>query len=88
MNAESALLGTPTISAYPGVTTIVEDFLIKKGLIFRLHDLDKIIPQSDVLLNDDILKKKITSDASHILNEMEDPIEKIVSVSDTYLKNK
>ena len=37
---------------------------------------------------DDILKKKITSDASHILNEMEDPIEKIVSVSDTYLKNK
>ena len=88
MNAESALLGTPTISAYPGVTTIVEDFLIKKGLILRLHDLDKIIPQSDVLLNDDILKKKITSDASHILNEMEDPIEKIVSVSDTYLKNK
>ena len=88
MNAESALLGVPTISAYPGKTTIIENFLINKGLIIRLLDSGEIISQSNTLINNDMFRKKIMNKASNLLNEMEDPIEKIVSVCDNYLKNK
>ncbi|MFQ1020667.1 DUF354 domain-containing protein [Tardisphaera saccharovorans] len=36
MNAEAALLGTPTYSLYPGEPTDVESYLIRRGLVKRM----------------------------------------------------
>lgn len=41
MTAESALMGVPTIS-YNAVPNIIENFLVKKRLIKRISDADKI----------------------------------------------
>jgi len=75
MNAEAMLMGVPTASLYPS-STIVEEFLMKKGLV-KIRD-------------EKILRQWLRSNASTDFNEekrllflkrirkMEDPAEKIV----------
>lgn len=51
MNRESALLGTPVISCYPGKQLSVDTYYINKGLMKRSKNLDEIIEMSKELLN-------------------------------------
>jgi predicted glycosyltransferase len=75
MTAESALLGIPTIS-YNAVPNIIENHLVKKRIVKRETNPDKITNY--------INKKFTTSKKEHkkrvkkIVSEMEDPIKKLV----------
>ena len=77
MNAESALLGIPTIY-YNAIPNIIENYLVKKNIIKRENSPVKICNQ--------IKKIFTTSNREHqkrvkkIVAEMEDPIQKLMKV--------
>ena len=77
MTAESALMGVPTIS-YNAVPNIVENFLVKKYLIKRETNPNKVsnhINKFFELKNNQSQKR-----AKKIVREMEDPIEKLIKI--------
>ena len=77
MTAESALMGIPTIS-YNAVPNIVEEFLVKKNLVKRETNPNKVsthIKKIVKLKNDQNQKR-----AKKIVKEMEDPIEKLIKI--------
>ena len=43
MNREAAILQTPVISCYPGDTLSVDEYYIKKGLMYRSQNPDEVI---------------------------------------------
>lgn len=77
MTAESALMGVPTIS-YNAVPNIVEKFLVKKYLVKRETNPSKISNHIKKIfeLNDNQSQKR----AEKIVNQMEDPIEKLIQI--------
>lgn len=83
MTAESALLGKPTISIAP-VKFFIDDYLNKIGLVSQAFDilcLDKTI---HLFLNDKKKCDKLEKKAKSILNNMENPIDKIMEYLKTY----
>ena len=77
MTAESALMGVPTIS-YNAVPNIVENFLVKKYLVKRETNPNKVsnhINKFFELKNNQSQKR-----AKKIVREMEDPIEKLIKI--------
>ena len=77
MTAESALMGVPTIS-YNAVPNIVENFLVKKHLVKRETNPNKIsnhIKKSFELNNNQEQKR-----VKKIVKQMEDPIEKLIKI--------
>jgi predicted glycosyltransferase len=76
MTREAALLGTPSISYYPGEQLGVDEFLVESGLLYHSTKIDEI-----TTLLDDILgkKQKLREKAGMIINKMEDPFEKVES---------
>ena len=78
MTAESALLGIPTISIAP-VHFYIEDYLKKIGLIKRASTVSQLISIVNIFLNNEENCKAVEEKARKILNEMEDPVEKLVS---------
>lgn len=78
MTAESALLGIPTISIAP-VHFYVDEYLKKIGLIKRAFTTSDLISLTNTFLNDEGYCSLLEDNAKKILNEMEDPIEKLVS---------
>jgi len=78
MTAESALLGIPTISIAP-VHFYIEDYLKKIGLIKRASTVSQLISIVNMFLNNEDNCKAVEEKARKILNEMEDPVEKLVS---------
>ncbi|MCS7116091.1 MAG: DUF354 domain-containing protein [Nitrososphaerota archaeon] len=80
MNAESALLGIPTISAYPGITHYVEKYLIKNRLVIKPQSIEGVVQNLERLLKDEEYRLNLKRRAERILKRMEDPISKIVSI--------
>jgi predicted glycosyltransferase len=78
MTAESALLGIPTISIAP-VHFYIDDYLKKIGLIKRASTVSQLISIVNMFLNNEENCKAVEEKARKILNEMEDPVEKLVS---------
>ncbi|MDC3291937.1 DUF354 domain-containing protein, partial [Nitrosopumilus sp.] len=77
MTAESALMGVPTIS-YNAVPNIVEKFLVKKNLVKRETNPNKISNHIKKIFE---RKNNTTQErAKRIVKEMEDPIEKLVKI--------
>ena len=77
MTAESALMGIPTIS-YNAVPNIVEKFLVKKNLVKRETNPNKISNHIKKIFE---RKNNTTQErAKKIVKEMEDPIEKLVKI--------
>ena len=77
MTAESALMGVPTIS-YNAVPNIIENFLVKKQLVKRETNPKKVSREIAKIFES---KKQLNQQKSKkILNEMEDPIEKLIRV--------
>jgi hypothetical protein len=75
MTAESALMGIPTIS-YNAVPNIVEKFLVKKHLVKRETNADRI---SDYIRETFESTNKINQNrAKKIVRQMEDPIQKLM----------
>ena len=75
MTAEAALRGIPTIS-YNAVPNIVEDYLVKKYLIKREENPQKIVPLIEKLLKSN--KNKYKKNAKTELSRMEDPYFKLI----------
>lgn len=75
MTAEAALRGIPTIS-YNAVPNIVEDYLVKKYLIKREENPQKIVPLIEKLLKSN--KNKFKKNAKTELSRMEDPYFKLI----------
>ncbi|MDQ4074043.1 MAG: DUF354 domain-containing protein [Thermoproteota archaeon] len=78
MTAESALLGIPTISIAP-VRFYIDDFLKKTGLVKRAFTTSQMINSINSFLVDEDYCSRLKIKANKVLNEMEDPIEKLVS---------
>lgn len=76
MNREAALLGTPVINCYSGPIPVSDDFIIKKGLAFKLFDPDEIVKKSIELLED---KKYFEDLSKEVKRTMEDPTDLIIS---------
>ncbi len=75
MMAEAALRGIPTIS-YNAVPNIVEDYLVKKRLINREKNPQKIVPLIEKLSKSN--KNKFKKKAKLELSRMEDPYFKLI----------
>ncbi|MEM1553310.1 MAG: DUF354 domain-containing protein [Thermoproteota archaeon] len=75
MNAEATLLGVPTASLYPS-STIVEEFLVKKGLVVKLKDENSLRRwlRKTILIEYNEEERKISLMR---VRKMEDPAEKI-----------
>ncbi len=74
MTAESALKGIPTIS-YNAVPNLIENYLVKKGLITREENSNKIVSLVSKLLKSN--KNKFKKQAKFELSKMEDPYIKL-----------
>ena len=62
MNRESALLGTPVISCYPGDQLSVDTYYISRGLMKRSTNLNEIIELSKTLLNNKQINTPLETD--------------------------
>jgi len=77
MTAESALMGISTIS-YNAVPNIIEKFLVKKHLVKRETNAEKI---SDYIMKTFESTNKINQNrAKKIVRQMEDPVQKLMKV--------
>ena len=77
MTSESALMGIPTIS-YNAVPNIIEDFLVKKKLVKRETNPDKISKQINKIFESS--NKENQKRARKIVRQMEDPILKLIKI--------
>ena len=75
MNAEAALMGVPTISAFQG-SLYTDAYLQKVGLLARISGSDALLRKAQLLLNGDF-KEEFGKKARRILDSMEDPVVKI-----------
>ncbi|QMU54213.1 MAG: DUF354 domain-containing protein [Nitrosopumilus sp.] len=77
MTAESALMGIPTIS-YNAVPNIIEDFLVKKRLIHKETNPDKISKKINKIFASSNKENQIR--AEKIIKQMEDPVQKLMKI--------
>jgi predicted glycosyltransferase len=82
MTAESALLGRPTISIAP-VHFYIDDYLKKTGLIKRAFTASRLVSLVNLFLSDEEQCALLQKKARRMLNEMEDPVGKLVSYIET-----
>ena len=77
MTAESALIGIPTIS-YNAVPNMIENFLVKKSLIKRETNPNKISNEINKIFKSS--NKESQKKARRIVKQMEDPIQKLIKI--------
>lgn len=77
MTAESALMGIPTIS-YNAVPNIIEDFLVKKRLVYRETNPDRISKKINKIFASSNKENQIR--ARKIVRQMEDPVQKLMKI--------
>jgi predicted glycosyltransferase len=79
MTAEAALLGVPTFSCYPGKPFLIEDYLVRKGLVVRETDCRKVERKILETLDDiETVTKAQALRARQLTGSFEDPIDVIV----------
>lgn len=77
MTAESALMGIPTIS-YNAVPNIIENFLVKKYLVIREANPNKISNHVKKIFESAVNQNQ--ERAERIRKQMEDPVEKLIRI--------
>jgi uncharacterized protein len=77
MNAEAALMGVPTISAFQG-WLYTDQYLEKSGLLAKAPSSDALLRHARHFLSGG-LKERFGKKAKRVLDSMEDPVPKIVS---------
>ena len=79
MSAEAALLGVPTISCYPE-EYLIEDYLIREGLITKELNPEKLLKGIAEVLGDIDERKRLAKEkAQKLVSGFEDPTEVIGS---------
>jgi hypothetical protein len=84
MTAESALLGKPTISISP-IKFYVDDYLVKSGLIHKVATPTQMVKLLRHMQYDNTFKSKQKNRALRILNQMEDPTNKLMKFVDKFV---
>ncbi|HEX2305786.1 MAG TPA: DUF354 domain-containing protein [Nitrososphaeraceae archaeon] len=84
MTAESALLGKPTISISP-IKFYVDDYLVKRGLIHKVATPTQMVKFLRHMQYDNTYKSKQKNRALRILNQMEDPANKLMKFVDKFV---
>jgi uncharacterized protein len=84
MTAESALMGKPTISISP-IKFYVDDYLVKTGLIHKVANSSQTLKLLLHMQNDNNFKSIQKKRANRILNQMEDPVLKLVKIVDKFV---
>jgi predicted glycosyltransferase len=79
MTHEAALLSVPSISLFPGKATLVESFLIRKGLVIRPKNPKKVNKIIRHFLYNVESRSRFERKAKILWSIMEDPKEKIIS---------
>jgi predicted glycosyltransferase len=74
MTAESALLGVPAISYYPGDPTFVERFLIHYGLVERILDPSRIAQRTNAISRSADFREFYQKKSTKLIRSMEDPL--------------
>ena len=78
MSAEAAILGVPTISCYPGKPTLVELFLIERGLNERETTLESLMERASTLIVDPRSQREAQEERARLLvKDFEDPVKVI-----------
>jgi len=77
MTAESALMGIPTVS-YNAVPNIIENFLLKKHLVKRETNPNRISNHIKRIFKS--TNNKNQERAKNIVKLMEDPIQKLINI--------
>jgi predicted glycosyltransferase len=78
MTAEAALLGVPVLSCYPSKPTIIEDFLVRAGFVFRLKGEDETLGKLNQILQANLdYRNMLKEKAQRLRSSMEDPVEVI-----------
>lgn len=75
MNAEAALMGVPTISAFQG-SLFTDQYLEKSGLLAKARDPKLLLKHAERFLSGKY-KEAFAKKAKRILDSMEDPVPKI-----------
>ncbi|MDG6983436.1 MAG: DUF354 domain-containing protein [Nitrososphaerota archaeon] len=77
MNAEAALMGVPTISAFQG-SLYTDRYLKSVGLLRRALSPSSLVGEAR-LLTADSFRERYAKKAKHVLDSMEDPVPKIAA---------
>jgi uncharacterized protein len=75
MNAEAALMGVPTISAFQGML-YTDRFLQSRGLILRARTQASLISKAKLMMSESF-RIRYAAKARRLLDSMEDPVPKI-----------
>lgn len=77
MTVEAALTGVPTISTFQGKLFTI-NYLASKGLVYKEREPERVVKRVKLLLEGGY-KKIIAGKAKRLLEQMEDPVDKIAS---------
>ncbi len=78
MALEGALLGLPTIYLPQIGELYLENYLVKKGLLFKADNVDEVLSLIPKLLYDEALRINLKKKAKGLISKMENPIDKII----------
>jgi predicted glycosyltransferase len=79
MTTESALLGVPTFSCYPGEPFLMLKYLVNNRLVLLERDPDKLLKKITSTLDDLATVRKMQSErVQRLVKDFEDPIEVII----------
>ena len=81
MTTEAVLLGVPSFSYFPGKPTYTEKFLIRKGLITRITEADKLARKvHQTLTKIGRVKAEQQRKAQRLISKLEDPVRFMANV--------
>jgi predicted glycosyltransferase len=80
MTAEAVLMGVPSISAYPGPSTLIERFLLEQGCLLRAKGERQVEGQLARVLGEERLRARLSAKGSALLRRMQDPAAAICSI--------
>lgn len=76
MTQEAALLGVPTFSCYPGKPYIIENHLVRRGLIVRESDMNRIMNLIlKILADPERTRQRQLKEAKKLTDTFEDPLD-------------
>ena len=79
MTGEAALLGVPTISAFPKGGLYIIDYLVNMGLVFNVKSIQEAIGLIEKILKEETIQTDMKQKAKELMESMENPLDVIIS---------
>jgi predicted glycosyltransferase len=85
MTAEAALMGVPTITCFPGPPTLVDEYLIGEGLVWRIVEPERATRKAmQAIENSEEVRREQRARAEAITSSMQDPIDVIAETVEKF----